>query len=413
MRIGIDASFLRKPGTGIGQVTANFLQKLAESTVNSQQSTDCRYVLYCEEAPALRFGLPENFEVKAFLPKWWKRDDVPRRTLWERELSKRAQEDGCDVFLSLSQSSVIFKKSKIKNQKSSIRHVMVVHDIIPRLFPKYLGTFTRKLHWKAVEKGIRSADRIIAVSEKTRADLVSELGIPEEKIAVAFPDCDPSFRVGATSDDILRVMKKYALEPGYIYHGGGLEIRKNAERLLHAYAALHTKRQEARDKRQGAEGSEEQKNNVPPLVISGKVFPASNTLATDVRGIVRKLGLEESVVVLGFVPDEDLPALYHGASFFTYPSLYEGFGLPVLEAFSCGTSVLAGRAGSVPELAGDAALLVDPESEEAILHGMERLLDDDALREDLSKKGRVRAQDFSWDAFTGKVVDCLIAEESS
>jgi glycosyltransferase involved in cell wall biosynthesis len=408
MKIGIDASFLRRPGTGIGQVTANFLRKLTEL-----QIADCRlqiddrvekFFLYCEEEPKFDFKLPENFEVKAFLPKWWSRDDVPRRILWERELSKRTRADGCDVFLSLSQSSVIFKKSKIKNQKSSIRHIMIVHDIIPRLFPKYLGTFTRKLHWKAVEKGIRSADRIIVVSKKTKTDLVSELGIPEERIAVAFPDCDPSFRVGATSDDILRVMKKYALEPGYIYHGGGLEVRKNAERLLHAYAELKKTRSldAARDD-----------NPMPLLVISGKVFPASNRLATDVRGIVRKLGLEESVVVLGFVPDEDLPALYHGASFFTYPSLYEGFGLPVLEAFACGTPVLAGRAGSVPELAGDAALLVDPESEEAILHGMERLLDNGALREDLSKKGRIRAQDFSWDTFTEKVVDCLIMEESS
>lgn len=267
---------------------------------------------------------------------------------------------------------------------------MVVHDIIPRLFPEYLSTFTRKFHFKAVERGIRNADQIVAVSEKTKTDLVSELGIPGERIAVVYPDFDPSFRAGTGSDDILRVMKKYALEPGYIYHGGGLEIRKNAERLLRAYAVLRVKRQ------------------VPPLVISGKVFPASNGLATDVRGIVRELGLEESVVVLGFVPDEDLPALYHGASFFVYPSLYEGFGLPVLEAFACGVPVLAGRAGSIPELASDAALLVDPESEDAIRYGMEQLLDDAALRESLSEKGRIRAKDFSWGAFTEKVIDCFI-----
>ncbi len=389
MKIGIDASFLRRPGTGIGQVTANFLRKLAEL-----QIADCRLqngdrvFLYCEEEPILGFKLPENFEVKVFLPKWWKRDDVPRRMLWERALSKRAREDGCDVFLSLFQSSTRFKNSKFKIQNSTdVRHIMIVHDIIPRLFPEYLGTFTRKLHWKAVERGIRYVDRIVAVSETTKADLVSELGIPEGKIAVAYPDCDPPFRIGAVSDDISRVMKKYALEPGYIYHGGGLEIRKNAERLLRSYAELRKSRE-----------------NVPLLVISGKVFPASNKLATDARGIVRELGLEESVVVLGFVPDEDLPALYHGASFFMYPSLYEGFGLPVLEAFACGTPVLAGRAGSVPELAGDAALLVDPESEGAIRNGMERLLDDAALRESLSEKGRIRARDFSWDAFAEKVI---------
>lgn len=386
MNIGIDASFLRKPGTGIGQVTTNFLQKLVESTANSQQSTDCRYVLYCEEEPELDFELPENFHTRVFLP-FWKRDDIPRRMLWERELAKRAADDGCDIFFSLSQSSASFDGYKLKAKNDKLpRHVMLVHDIIPKLFPEYLGTPMRKLHWKSVERGIRSADRIVAVSEKTKADLILTLGIPAEKISVAFPDCDPLFRAGATPDDILRVMRRYALEPGYIYHGGGLEIRKNAERLIRAYAELRKRRK-----------------GIPPLVISGKVFPASNRLATDVRGLVRELGLEESVVVLGFVPEEDLPALYHGAAFFAYPSLYEGFGLPVLEAFVSGTPVLAGRAGSVPELAGDAALLVDPKSGDAIWHGMERMLDDVALRESLSEKGRARARDFSWAAFTEKI----------
>jgi glycosyltransferase involved in cell wall biosynthesis len=393
MKIGIDASFLRRPGTGIGQVTAHFLRKLA-----AFQSGDrpIEFFLYCEEEPEIGFALPENFEVKAFLPKWWKRDDVPRRMLWERELSKRASEDDCDIFLSLSQSATSFKSYNLQATNYKLpRHIMIVHDIIPRLFPEYLGTFTHRLHWRAVERGIRSADRIVAVSEQTKADLVSGLGIPEGKIGVVYPDCDPSFRSGATSDDILRVMKKYALEPGYIYHGGGLEIRKNAERLLRAYAELRRNRKD-----------------VPLLVISGKVFPASNKLATDVRGLVCEIGLEESVVVLGFVLDEDLPALYHSATFFIYPSLYEGFGLPVLEAFVSGTPVLAGRAGSVPELAGDAALLVDPESEDAIRHGMEQLLNDTVLRESLSEKGRIRAKDFSWGTFTGKIIDCLTDSSS-
>lgn len=383
MKIGIDASFLRKPGTGIGQVTANFLRKLAELQISDfrLQNGD-RVLLYCEEEP-VDFELPENFEVKAFLP-FWKRDDIPRRMLWEREVANRAEEDGCDVFLSLYQSSTRFSPS------SSVLHIMIVHDIIPRLFPEYLGTLTRKLHWRTVERGIRSAYRIVTVSEQTKTDVVSELGVPQERIVVAYPDCDPLFRSETDSSDIRGVLQKYGLVSGYIYHGGGLEIRKNAERLLRSYAELRRHR------------------DVPPLVISGKVFPASNGLATDVRGIVRELGLEKSVRLLGFVPEEDLPALYRGAAFFVYPSLYEGFGLPVLEAFACGTPVLAGRSGSIPELADDAALLVDPKSETAIRSGMERLLDDQNMREELSEKGRKRSGDFSWDLFTGKILDMLM-----
>lgn len=372
MNIGIDASFLRRPGTGIGQVTANFLRKLAGFSVSATEIP--KFILYTEEPIDLAF--PENFEVKAFLPRWWRRDDVPRRILWERELTKRAAADGCDVFLSLSQSSTRFQNFP------RMRHIMVVHDIIPRLFPEYLGTLTRRFHWKAIEQGIRSADALIAVSETTKEDIVSKLGIPAKNITVASPDCDPSFREGTSEDDVARVMKKYALEPGYLYHGGGLEIRKNAERLLHAYVQLKKER-----------------SKIPPLVISGKVFPKGNHLATDIRGIIRELGLEESVVVLGFVPDEDLPALYRGASLFIYPSLYEGFGLPVLEAFVSGTPVIAGRAGAVPELAQDAALLVDPTRTEDIAAGMARLLDDAALRTELAENGRRRAEDFSWDSF--------------
>lgn len=381
MNIGIDASFLRRSGTGIGQVTVNFLKKLAEYQRSNAECQRAEFFLYCEERPALDFTLPENFHVRSFLPTWWKRDDVPRRWLWERALAERAVADGCGVFLSLSQSSAIMPKD--------VRHAMIVHDIVPRLFPEYLGTVTRKLYWRSVERGIRDANHIIAVSEKTKSDIVSTLGVPAETVSVAYPDCDPSFRNVLDTDGIVSVMRKYDLEPGYLYHGGGLEVRKNTGRLLRAYAALRTKRG----------------RKLPPLVISGRTFPASNTLATDVRGIIRELGLEESVSVLGFVPDEDLPALYRGALLFAYPSLYEGFGLPVLEAFVSGTPVLAGRAGSVPELADGAALLVNPESEAEIRSGMEQLLDHAGLREELSKNGHVRAANFSWETFVKKVIE--------
>lgn len=377
MNIGMDVSFLRKPGTGIGQVTANFLEAFAKHKTSDALSRNSKLFLYCEEEPGKSITLPEHAEIRVFLPVW-KRDDVPRRIFWERALAKKATKDSCDIFLSLSQSSTRFPSS------SPIRHVMVVHDIIPRLFPEYLGSLTRTFHWNAIERGIRDADRVIAVSEATKTDLLSKLGIPKEKIAVAYPDCDPVFHNKENSADTDRVMQKYALKQGYIYHGGGLEIRKNAERLLRAYAALRKSTREA---------------EIPPLVVSGKVFPSENRLATDVLGIMSQLGLEKSVTLLGFVPKEDLPALYRGASMFVYPSLYEGFGLPILEAFASGTPVIAGNTGSIPEIAGDAALLVDPTSADTIAESMARLRDDSALRAELREKGRRRAEDFSWDSF--------------
>ena len=261
MKIGINASFLRKPGTGIGQVTTNFLRKLTQSTVNSQQSTDCQFFLYCEEAPVLDFELPENFHVRVFLPPW-KRDDLIRKILWEKFLlPKRARADGCEVFFSLYQSPTRFQstvnsqqstrddsQSAIRNQKSAILHVMLVHDLIPRIFPEYLGNSRKRMYWKLTEEGIRSADTLLAVSGHTKDDLTDLLGIPAEKVAIAYPGLPPIFEREPSDDEVLRVLAKYGLKrDGYIYHGGGLEVRKNAETLLTAYALLTDNRQPTTD----------------------------------------------------------------------------------------------------------------------------------------------------------------------
>jgi alpha-1,3-rhamnosyl/mannosyltransferase len=394
MKIGINASFLRKPGTGIGQVTANVLRTLAQSTVNSQQSTNCRYVLYCEENPELDFVLPENFEMKSFLPRWWRRDDVPRKWLWERELAKRALDDGCDVLLSLYQSATDFHASCVMPHATPVKHVMIVHDIIPKLFPEYLSKWSQRYHWRAVERAIERADHIIAVSEATKNDLIWKLLLPANKISVAYPDINPIFAVQPSEDAIASVMKKYALEPGYMYHGGGLEVRKNVEGVLRAYKQLTINNQ--------------QSTKIPKLVISGKIHAKSNKLATDVEGLVKKLGLEENVRLLGFVPDEDLPALYKGAIFFVYPSLYEGFGLPALEAMRMGTPVLISNVSSLSEVGGDAALYCNPENISSIVSGIERLLADVGLRQTLSEKASVQAKYFSQKQFTKDVLDTLL-----
>lgn len=385
MKIGIDASFLRKPGTGIGSVTEQTLRVLA----SLPEAAGHRFVLYLESDVDISF-LPSNFEKHVFLPRWT-RDDVPRRCLWERKLSKEAVTDGCEVFVSLSQSSAVFAKD------TGIRHTMVVHDIIPLLFPAYRGALMSRLHSDRVLRGIGSADRIIAVSNTTKRDLELNLGIPAQRIDVAYPDCDARFRATVPAVERSRVLSKYALRSGYIYHGGGLEIRKNAQRLLEAYAALRKSR-----------------GDVPPLVISGRVHSRRNRLATDVRGIIRRLKLTDSVRLLGFVPDEDMPALYKEALFFVYPSLYEGFGIPVLEAFAVGTPAVAGRtAGAVPEVAGHAAWLVETQETDALREGLDRMLSDASLRETLVGRGSERAKDFSWSHLTRSVFRDIVEPETS
>jgi glycosyltransferase involved in cell wall biosynthesis len=407
MRIGINTSFLRKPGTGIGQVTVNFLKKLTEYYVSGityqgnakYMIQDTKYILYTEEPIDIR--LPSNFVNKCFLPRWWKRDDVPRKWLWERQLAREAAKDGCDAFLSLYQSATIFNQQPTANSqqkvKELIRHVMVVHDIIPRFFPEYQKTFIRAWYWKTVERGIRKADHIVTISEHTKKDLVRELHIPEKNISIASPDVAPRFHEMATAETVAAVLKKYDLSSGYIYHGGGLEVRKNAERLLRAYKQLT----ESREQRAG---NREQSAEIPNLVISGKIFDTANTLATDVRGLVKELHLEEKVKLLGFVPDEDLPALYQGALFFVYPSLYEGFGLPVLEALYQGVPVLTSNNSSLPEVGGAAAIYVNPIDTEALADQIERFLTDETLRATLASQSKAQAVKFRWEDFVEKIL---------
>jgi len=294
MRIGINASFLRKPGTGIGQVTYNVLRTLISCTQYLIPHT-YEFFLYCEEEPKLDFVLPENFHIRVFLPSW-KRDDILRKILWERRVAFMAKKDRCDAFLSLYQSSTLFVPT------SPINHVMIVHDIIPEIFPEYQNNLRQKIHWKRVTKGIQMADHIIAISKHTKDDLLREFHIPDEKIEVIYIDVNPQFHIPISPETIANVLKKYSLTPGYIYHGGGLEIRKNTKMLLRAYKQLTVNKQQSTNN-----------DIVPPLVISGKIFDATNKLATDVKKLIQELKLEEKVKLLGFVPDEDLPALYVGA----------------------------------------------------------------------------------------------------
>lgn len=390
MRIGINASFLRKPGTGIGQVTCNFLEKLQEFSISNFQfsindsnskNEKIEFILYTEEPIDLK--LPDNFEIHSFLP-LWKRDDLIRKILWEKQVAQEAKQDGCDAFISLYQSATVTPRG--------MQHTMVVHDLIPRLFPEYQGNMRQRFHWRRVERAIMQADQIVAVSESTKNDLV-EFGVTHEKIRVAYPDASPLFRRDLAPEEENRVMAAYGLVPGYIYHGGGLEIRKNTAGLLRAYAMLASK------EKQGTLGVV-----LPPLVISGKIFAESNPLATPVKHLIRELGLGQRVHLLDFVPEADLPALYKNALFFVYPSRYEGFGLPVLEALCMKVPVLTSDISSLPEVAGNAALYIDPAEVDSIASGLERLVKDAALRQSLSETTARESQRFDWKNFTEAIL---------
>lgn len=382
MRIGINASFSRKASTGIGQVTVNFIKKI------SQQKSDLEFVLYLEEDLPKDIKLPKNFEKRIFLP-FWKRDDLIRKILWEKYyLPKKVKEDGCDVFISLYQCPTI--------TTLDVEHLMVVHDIVPKLFPEYLNNYRRRKYWSLTEAAIRRADRILAVSSRTEKDLIHHLGIDPQKITVDYIDCDEIYKKEISAKTESKILKKYKLKPGYIYTGGGLEVRKNTEGVIRAHKHLLENN-----------GVGHFLHEMPKLVISGRLLPQLAPLVTDVEKLVKELGITKHVQILDFVPQEDLPALYKNAVMFVYPSHYEGFGIPVLEAMSVGTAVVTSKKSSLPEVGLDSVLYCDPSDVQDIAMVMKNVLTNPELRATLVRRGKERAQQFSWERFIAKIFNII------
>ena len=215
--------------------------------------------------------------------------------------------------------------------------VMTLYDLSFALFPE---THLRVLRWSSnvlVPRFLRACDRIIAISESTKRDAVRLYGIPEDKIVVTHLAAEDRFRP-ADPDRVAEVRKRFGLPPRFLLYVGTIEPRKNLDVLLGALLRLKGQGQEV------------------PLIVAGRL----GWLYDGFLAKIRSLGLESQVFLPGFVPDDDLPALYTAAEAFVYPSVYEGFGIPVLEAMGCGTPVLCSDASSLPEVAGDAGILLPP-----------------------------------------------------
>ncbi|KKQ06096.1 MAG: Glycosyl transferase group 1 [Candidatus Moranbacteria bacterium GW2011_GWF1_36_4] len=382
IKVGINVSFLRKSGTGIGQVSVNFLKKLIEKNWKSLER-NIQYILYLEED--INWALPGNFKKRVFLP-IWKRDDLIRKIWWEKYLLPRqVKKDGCDIFLSMYQCPTILKK---------IKHIMVVHDIIPRLFPEYLNNWRKKIYWSMTEKAIANAGKVVAVSIHTEKDLIRHLGISSADIFVNHIDIDEIYKKKVSEQKIERMMAKYDIKRGYVYAGGGMEVRKNVEGVIRAYKYLLEKNQK-----------EYFLNHFPNLIVSGKLLPQLAPLITDAEKLVRELNLTAYVKLLDFVPQEDLPALYSGASVFVYPSFYEGFGLPILEAMNQSTPVVTARNSCLEEVGGDAVQYCHPDSISDIAGAVKNVLLNKEHKKELVRRGRERSEYFSWNKFTDKMLE--------
>ncbi len=249
--------------------------------------------------------------------------------------------------------------------------VITVHDLSFIFYPQGFRTLNRSYLQLLTRLSARRARRVIAVSHSTKRDLIQHYGLLPDKVDVIHNGVDASFRP-LSADQVAAFRTRAGLPDRFVLFVGTLEPRKNVARLIEAYARLPKER--------------------PPLMLVG----GKGWLYDDIFARVEALDLSDEVCFVGYVPAEDLPCWYNAAELFVYPSLYEGFGLPPLEAMACGTAVITSTASSLPEVVGEAGLLVDPAEPAALATAMEQVLSDRELRETMRAAGRVRAQDFSW-----------------
>ena len=245
------------------------------------------------------------------------------------------------------------------------------------MFPKYLPNRTAHTYARlAFQIAARRSDRILTVSEASKRDILKLFDLPNKKVTVIPNAIDERFLSTPLDDEIVRVRERYQLSDRFVLYAGSAKPHKNVERLLDAFFMLRQK-----------EGF-----NDLSLIIIGNEISKYSTL----RRAVHRYKLHKHVRFLGFVTHETLAILYRLSDAFVFPSLYEGFGLPPLEAMACGTPVLTSNISSLPEVVGDAAVLVDPYNPRSIADGMELILTDTELRETLKERGLKRVRQFSW-----------------
>jgi glycosyltransferase involved in cell wall biosynthesis len=251
--------------------------------------------------------------------------------------------------------------------------VLTVHDLIYHLFPEHHKPLNYYYLNLTMPLYCRRADAIIAVSQSTRSDLIAHYGINPGKVSVVYEAAAPHFRP-ASAQHVTRVRAEYGLPERFLLHVGTLEPRKNLSRLIDAFCVLRRDVPDAR------------------LVLVG----AKGWLYEGFFRRLEALGLQDSVQLLGYVPDADLPAVYSAATVCVLPSVYEGFGLPVLEAMACGVPVACSRAASLPEVGGEAVRYFDPLDSDDMAAALRDVWQDEELRHEMAQQGLAQAARFSW-----------------
>jgi glycosyltransferase involved in cell wall biosynthesis len=362
MRVAIDARKLHD--FGIGTYIRNLLRHLARI------DHDTEYVLLCGEADlGVAAQLGPNFRaVLEPSPNYSIREQIHVPWVLRRERPDLYHAPHYVLPAAISCSSVV-----------------TIHDCIHLMFPQYLPNrmayaYARAQMWTAAHR----SDCILTVSDASKRDILHLFNISPEKIVVVYNAIDAHFSVTPPPDAVARVRERYQLDHRFVLYVGNIKPHKNLVRLIEAFSELRTGELE----------------DVKLLIIGDEIskLPA-------LRHAVHRHKLHKHVRFLGYVPDDQLTVLYRLAAVFVFPSLYEGFGLPPLEAMASGTPVVVSNVSSLPEVVGDAAVLVDPHDIDSIVDGLRSVLTNPARADDMRRKGLQRAGEFSWERSVARTLE--------
>jgi glycosyltransferase involved in cell wall biosynthesis len=368
-RIGIDANCLLYDQSGFGRYTSNLIKNILKNDSANE------YFLYANfiRKSSQRKKILSDFiyETKAknvhlrilSLPSQWK--EIISGTNFPYS---KIMPDSLDLYFSPHFAGI--------PRNGFNKQVVTIHDLVFLKYPEHRGTKLSRYYLKRTKIAIEKSDKIIAVSLSTKKDLIELLQVPKEKIQVIYEGADDNFRVIADARTTTLRTKKYVdLKTKYILSVGNLEPRKNLSVIIKAFSLLPLNLQQ----------------QYKIVFVGGKGWNNQELAQT-----IDDYNLSGKIIFTGYVPDKDLPYLYNRAAVFIYPSLYEGFGLPVLEAMSCGTPVITSNLSSLPEIVGRAGILVNPKNEQELAGAIKNILERPKMALSMKKKGLLQAKKFSW-----------------
>ena len=370
MRIAIDAQPLLEQSAGVTYYSKGLVEAVLKQDRNNHY--DLLFWRLFPKKPLPVLGEGRNFSYR------WQRF-FPYKIFYK--LFKWGIRIPLELFFLIRPDLYFFPNFVVYPHRRG-KSVVLIHDLTFEKVPQYVARRNVDFLKKFVPPSVARADHVVVNCEFTKRELIEAYRVPAEKVTVAYPGVDPKSFYPRSAKDKEEIKRKYGINKPFLLFLGTLEPRKNVPAILKVYADLPNRRDFN-------------------LVLAGK----RGWLSEEIFRTVADLGLEEDVIFTGYVPEEDRPKLMSAAEVFVFPSFFEGFGMPVVEAQACGTPVVTSNTTSLPEAAGKGAVLVDPKNVYQLARAIEEVLSSGSLREKLVKKGLANARRFDWNESARKLIE--------